>query len=515
VASSLTSVPSRAAHRSGPRRLLVLLLLLVPLLASGVGSYSGPPRTFGDELSDAQAQAKALAAKIAAQKAQLATLQALEASLTNDIAQTKSDLAGVNADLSAVKAKVAATGAQVNAVRAAYNALVAQIDDLDAQLGRIAMAEMVKSDQLTERKGILAARLRAAYTAGNTSLLETVLSADSFADALTDVGYYIDIGDQDEALARQIQDDEAALATLGQTVTDTRAAADDLRAQTAVQKAKLDAKLADFKRAQAQLKVLQAETKRQLALQAQAFAKLKQNKIAAAAALAREAKAQRQVKAKIAQLIAAQFAGGNIPSVYNGSLAWPLKGIITQEFGCTGFPSEPPLGNCAHFHTAIDIAQPMYRRIPAACAGRRVRGSALRRRLGRHHRPQPIPRDAVRPCRQPPPSAGRPGRAARPRGPGHRLRRDDRQHDRAAPPLGGRAERQLGQSASVPLSRRPAPPRVTSRAPRSSRSSALAFTRRTSADARGSSIGLRWLRSGEPRVSRPVRRDRHGKGTCR
>ncbi|MFI5225679.1 MAG: murein hydrolase activator EnvC family protein [Candidatus Limnocylindrales bacterium] len=372
MASSLTSVPSRAAKRSGPRRLFLLLLLLVPLLASGVGTYGTPPKTFGDELSDAQAQAKALAAKVAAQRAQLAQLQALESSLNNDIAQTKSDLAGVNADLSAVKAKVAATGAQVAAVRAAYNALVAQIDALDAQTGRIAMAEMVKSNELTERKAILAARLRAAYTAGNTSLLETVLSADSFADALTDVGYYLDIGDQDVALAKQIQADEASLATLSQSVADTRAAADDLRAQTAVQKAALDAKLADFKRAQAQLKTLQAETKRQLALQAQAYAKLQQNHVAAAAALAREAKAQRQVKAKIASLIAAQFAGGNIPSVYNGTLEWPLKGVVTQEFGCTGFWAEPPLGNCAHFHTGIDIADPMYTPIHAAGAGRVV-----------------------------------------------------------------------------------------------------------------------------------------------
>ncbi len=124
---------------------------------------TGPRQTYGDELSDAQAQAKALAAKVAAQKAQLAKLQALQSDLNDDIAQTKSHLAGVNADLSAVKAKVAATGAQVAAVRAAYNALVTQIDELDAQPARIATAEMVKSNELTERKAILAARLRDAY----------------------------------------------------------------------------------------------------------------------------------------------------------------------------------------------------------------------------------------------------------------------------------------------------------------------------------------------------------------
>jgi murein DD-endopeptidase MepM/ murein hydrolase activator NlpD len=43
--------------------------------------------------------------------------------------------------------------------------------------------------------------------------------------------------------------------------------------------------------------------------------------------------------------------------------------VITQEFGCTGFPSEPPIGNCAHFHQGIDIAAPLYSPIQAAGDG--------------------------------------------------------------------------------------------------------------------------------------------------
>ncbi len=35
---------------------------------------------------------------------------------------------------------------------------------------------------------------------------------------------------------------------------------------------------------------------------------------------------------------------------------WPTTGNITQPFGCTGFWAEPQRGNCAHFHSGIDIA---------------------------------------------------------------------------------------------------------------------------------------------------------------
>jgi len=72
---------------------------------------------------------------------------------------------------------------------------------------------------------------------------------------------------------------------------------------------------------------------------------------------------------RIAAIVARQRSRGNIPSQYNGTIRWPMGGTITQEFGCTGFSWEPPLGNCAHFHQGIDIAAPMYTPIKAAAAG--------------------------------------------------------------------------------------------------------------------------------------------------
>ena len=60
--------------------------------------------------------------------------------------------------------------------------------------------------------------------------------------------------------------------------------------------------------------------------------------------LAAQVAAEKKLDALIAKLVAAAIAKGGIPSIYNGTLAWPMSGRITQEFGCTGFWAEPPLG---------------------------------------------------------------------------------------------------------------------------------------------------------------------------
>ncbi len=79
-------------------------------------------------------------------------------------------------------------------------------------------------------------------------------------------------------------------------------------------------------------------------------------------AIAAEQASQRALQRKIDGLLQAQATRGNVPSVFNGSFAWPMSGVITQEFGCTGFAWEPPLGDCAHFHRGIDIANDKYTR---------------------------------------------------------------------------------------------------------------------------------------------------------
>ena len=88
--------------------------------------------------------------------------------------------------------------------------------------------------------------------------------------------------------------------------------------------------------------------------------------------LAATAAAKRQLQHKINRLVARQYHQGNIPSQYNGTLRWPMGGVVTQDFGCTGVVYEPPMGSCAHWHNGIDIVAPYGTPVHASGAGRVV-----------------------------------------------------------------------------------------------------------------------------------------------
>jgi murein DD-endopeptidase MepM/ murein hydrolase activator NlpD len=343
------------------------LLFLVPLI---VGIIGGPVAPVGaDELSDARARQSALAQQLKTQKAQIAQINNMQADLSSAIASTKRELNGINANLDAVKASITVMIKKINVVKAQYAAQVRQLQGLDLSLDRITVQENLMTIHLRARKELLAERLRQAYDTDRTSLLETFLSGDSFTDVLSEVSYTIDVGEQDKALAEQIVKDQEALSSVHESVNETREATDALRVDTAAQKVKLDAALVELKAAQAELKRLEAATKRALAIQNAAYAKLVANKKHLAQAIAATAAARSQLASKISSLVAKQYQMGNIPSAYNGTLSWPMPGLVTQPFGCTGVPYEPPLGSCAHFHQGIDIVSGSGCGAPVRAAG--------------------------------------------------------------------------------------------------------------------------------------------------
>jgi murein DD-endopeptidase MepM/ murein hydrolase activator NlpD len=208
-----------------------------------------------------------------------------------------------------------------------------------------------------------------AYVTDQTPLLQQILTSHSLTEALSDVSYYSDMAQADKALAAQIQQDEQDLAQLQQNVSTAAEAAHSLTAQAASEKTTLDIQAQQLAATEAQMQELKTTLQTQLASLQAAQDKLARNKTALNAALASNGKALDQLGTKIDAYIKKQSGSGRIPSQYNGTFKWPMNGVITQEFGCTGVASEPRVGNCAHFHQGIDIAAPCGTPVYAAAAG--------------------------------------------------------------------------------------------------------------------------------------------------
>jgi len=349
-------------------RRLALVALAVPLALAVLGTAPVGPAA-GDDLADAIARQKRLETQLRAQRAQIAELDREQATLKSGIAATKASLAEVNADIAAVEGQVADLEGQVVVVEVRLQGLDVEILNLDVELAFLGVRQDVTAAELAARKAILAERIRNAYDADRTPLLAALLSSDSFTDALAEVSYHLDVAAQDRVIAEAIVRDRETLATLRATVDLTRDQAHQLRLAATEQKAALADRIVELEAARAELDRLKAETKALLAEQQVQFAALAAQEDRLEDAIAETQRAQDRLKDEIERLIRLKAQQGAIPSEYNGSLEWPLAGRITQEFGCTGFSWEPPLGACRHFHRGIDIAAPLYRPIRAAGDG--------------------------------------------------------------------------------------------------------------------------------------------------
>lgn len=358
-----------ARKRPRPNRRLLLLLLALPFLLGSLGAAPNAPNAHADELSQARARQSQLKKQIAAQQREVLRLSSLQRDLTKDIAATKSELKSINADLVTVKKRITRMKNKIEEVKAVYASLLKRGEDLDTQLTQLQAEEAEKAAKLADRKEELAQRIRSAYDTDRTSLLETFLSGGSFTDILAEASYMIDVGEQDKALAEQIERDQEALAAVHQTVEDTRLATEKLRVETAAQKKKLDKAMADLKKEQKKLRKLEKAAQRELAAQKAAYEKMAKNKKGLKRAIARAQASQRALSKRIDRIIAAQQARGNIPSKFNGSFRWPLVGRISGEFGCSSYPGYGPGYGCAHFHNGIDIVGPYGAPVRAAGAG--------------------------------------------------------------------------------------------------------------------------------------------------
>ena len=365
TASNDRRFPSRRARRWR----FLQLLLGVALLAPGFAMQVPVVPVKADSLSDALTQQQKLAKLISDQKAQIARLNSQQAALKGQIATTRGNLAGVVSSIDEAQTQITVLQSQLGGVQAHFDSLLAEQVLLETNLSQLTNEQDAKQRELDVRRQVLASRIVAAYESDQTPILQQILTAHSLTDALSEASYYSSLSQGDKALADQIQSDQETLTQLRQTVDMARTANGQLEDQVAGQRQTLAGEQSQIASSKDQLATLKTLFETQLASQAATDAKLAKNKASLAAAMRSNGLALDQLANKIDAMIRQQAGKGKIPSVYNGTLHWPMSGVVTQQFGCTGVASEPRVGSCAHFHQGIDIAAPCLTPVYAAGDG--------------------------------------------------------------------------------------------------------------------------------------------------
>lgn len=378
--------PTMSAGRSF--RALVTILFTLALLLAPAASAPASADPLADRISSAKHRQADLQHSIDRQKQLLAQLKSDEEIARSAIASSTKQLNGINVDQAAIKQKIAEATAALAKVQSRRDSLTQELRRLDWTLGLLDQEISAGSDELDARRRLLGARLAEAYRTQNTSLLEQLFGAGSFTDVLSDASAYLAYGDQDALLAQDIANDQAALDSLAALTAATRYRTAQLRREARAAAADLVTQQGALRDARAMSQALEAKVDGLKADQLAAAKRILGNQKDAAQVIARQAAADRKLDKQIAGLVkeaqrraearrrteqkrndgGGGGGGGHLPDG-SGRFDWPANGMITQEYGCTGFPLEPRRGNCAHFHSGIDIANNSGTPIRAAADG--------------------------------------------------------------------------------------------------------------------------------------------------
>ncbi len=333
---------STVRRRAAP----ILLVLLLALVATTVAGSRHAVRATDPSVNDAIAQQQQMEADLARQRTQLAALRRQQADLTASLSQLTSNLDRVGVELEAAQQQLELVTRALEQSRAELESYERQIASLEADLKEIATDIQVTRVELSDREALLQDHLRSAYEQSQTSILEVLLSTESFSEASSRLGYMLTLSEEDHQLAEEIRATRDRLQIRQQTLIDGRKTLGDLRAAAAERTAELDEqqaqvdaaakKLAEYQR---RLTALQDEQRAQLAA---AVA----NEQATGEAIATQ---EKDLDAQAALVNRLKTEANKLDIAYHGRFDWPERGdfMVTQEFGYTSFNPN---------HTGLDMA---------------------------------------------------------------------------------------------------------------------------------------------------------------
>jgi murein DD-endopeptidase MepM/ murein hydrolase activator NlpD len=289
-------------------------------------------------------------------------------------ARLQGDLAKAVADQQRLGSQLDQGRAQQDALSAQVDAATARIADLQDQVAQLDDQITTTQDEVDGERAQVTALARALYRRPSNWLV-LLAHAKSLRDAFLEGTDAIVAGQRAHALQARLEKDLAELQA------DRSARQADLDQQTADEAALEDA----MSRLDGQLNIQDDISNQLLDLIAQiqdAIPSLRDQDPEAAAELVDVLEAQlgnlAAAEEQAAWSHAAAGSGryqadGRLPvgqSPTNLKLGWPMPGaVLTQPFGPSDLVLEPPLGPYPHFHTGVDLAEPLGTPVLAAADG--------------------------------------------------------------------------------------------------------------------------------------------------
>lgn len=303
-------------------------------------------RATDPSVSDAISEQRRIEAELARQRSQFADLQRKEADLSASLIGIATDIDTVGLQIDQAVKQLADLTDRLVAAKLELQAYQLDVANLAENLRSVSGEVDASKVELSSREALLQDHLRTAYEQSRTSILEVLLSTDSFTKATNQLSTMLSLTEEDRRLADEIEGRRAVLekrlATLSQgreTLAALRDAAAGRSAALDEQQRQLDAARAALEEKQRQLVELQGAQESDL-LTATLSAQQQREQLAAQELLL--AGQQALVDRLTADAKALDIA-------YRGRFEWPERGsvLVTQEFGPTVFQA---------FHRGLDMA---------------------------------------------------------------------------------------------------------------------------------------------------------------
>ncbi len=312
--------------------ILSLILVSVPVItALGVET---------SDISNARNKQKEL-------EQQLAESESVLEELKNDIAQARQEINEIDGKISEVEAVISGYQAQEAELQGKIEELQAQIDQ--------------KQIEIDHEYQLMKKRIKFLYENLDSSYAEILFTSETFAEALNNVQYLIDLTEYDRAMMNKLKDLQDDIKVDQEKVQEEKAEVELLLQAQNDQKEVLDGML------QVKAEALGA---------AENAAAIAEEQNAAIAAMVEEQKDQINALVREYNETHAAVTGGGGASygdiiTYSGGLIWPLptpygSGYITSTFG---WRSNPFGGGGGDFHGGLDIGAPCNTPIYAVADG--------------------------------------------------------------------------------------------------------------------------------------------------